>query len=313
MKRQILILFISLILNSILIYAQPIDLGGGLSGGDDRSEDDTINKVEIKNYLANRYSICNGECAIIILSFMDTVSSNDIVWYRNQDSIPFDTILVSNTDKIRYFVCPKETTSYFFTFQSDTALKDTSSTLTITVYNYPLGNGTINYTVCEDSCLQIGGIIHDDSYVFGWSPPDYLSDASIGNPSVCIDEDIQYILSIGDKSENCFIYDTINIETLSCITSDTESNQNTYLTDDELPYFDLYPNPVKDFLIVKTNNNQEYNMNIYTLHGATVYSDKINSLYTTVQINNLAEGNYLVKIFNKEQVQQISQLITVIN
>ncbi len=65
-----------------------------------------------------------------------------------------------------------------------------------------------------------------------------------------------------------------------------------------------YPNPVKDFLIVKIPNNElsYFSYKLYNMSGSMIRNAKVSSVETSIIMNKLKPATYLLRIFvdNKE-------------
>lgn len=65
----------------------------------------------------------------------------------------------------------------------------------------------------------------------------------------------------------------------------------------------LYPNPAKDFITVQKNDNFEsLQLELYSISGAKVMSDVIDSNSKTIQTNHLSSGIYLMRIKSDKTV-----------
>ncbi|MES2587401.1 MAG: LamG-like jellyroll fold domain-containing protein [Bacteroidota bacterium] len=87
-----------------------------------------------------------------------------------------------------------------------------------------------------------------------------------------------------DTSE-CFTYNLLNLE------------KNTLI-------FEVYPNPVKDYLIIKNNKSENLTFVIYDELGKSIKNDKL--INNKIDFRNLSNGIYILKIFDKEN--EISKL-----
>ncbi len=86
---------------------------------------------------------------------------------------------------------------------------------------------------------------------------------------------------------------------------DNLSNQTF---DNQLNY-DLYPNPVENFLHIDVNNyNALQEIEIIDILGKTYYSEKLEGNKTTIDVRNLSKGVYLVKLKGKNEIQTIKFL-----
>jgi hypothetical protein len=58
----------------------------------------------------------------------------------------------------------------------------------------------------------------------------------------------------------------------------------------------VYPNPVKDALTIKTNNNSLLSVELTDLNGRVIRQTTVNTLQYTMEVSTLASGIYLLKI-----------------
>lgn len=61
--------------------------------------------------------------------------------------------------------------------------------------------------------------------------------------------------------------------------------------------FQFYPNPTNGILVVETPYlNEEFKLIIYDLLGRNIYSMSITTSSTTIDIGNLPDGVYIIKL-----------------
>jgi hypothetical protein len=77
------------------------------------------------------------------------------------------------------------------------------------------------------------------------------------------------------------------------------ANQSLIFNNEE--EFTIYPNPFKNEIKILTNKKVNHHVVIYDLTGAIVFNAVINDLKTTIQLDNLKKGIYLLSIFDDEQ------------
>ena len=77
------------------------------------------------------------------------------------------------------------------------------------------------------------------------------------------------------------------------ITYNTLAGINDANKADEI--FTAYPNPAKEFIIIRFNDNLPNNISIVDINGKLVKSQKIDSKKTTIDIKDLAPATYLLK------------------
>ncbi|MCZ2100267.1 MAG: T9SS type A sorting domain-containing protein [Chitinophagales bacterium] len=78
--------------------------------------------------------------------------------------------------------------------------------------------------------------------------------------------------------------------------------------------FDIFPNPASSSLYVKlTDTNQNYKMNILDLNGKLISTSNIEQNFAHVDISNLHNGIYFVKLINEkgEQVSELRKLVKI--
>jgi hypothetical protein len=73
-------------------------------------------------------------------------------------------------------------------------------------------------------------------------------------------------------------------------------------------HLNIYPNPVTNELIIETSNNDLFNISLTNIVGQTVKQLGIRNYelgithYSVIDMKNLANGMYLIKIFNEKEV-----------
>jgi hypothetical protein len=67
--------------------------------------------------------------------------------------------------------------------------------------------------------------------------------------------------------------------------------------------FVMYPNPVSNTLYISLTSVSENSMfEIYTIDGRKISVEKINSLKNKINVETLAKGTYMIKIYNQDQI-----------
>lgn len=66
------------------------------------------------------------------------------------------------------------------------------------------------------------------------------------------------------------------------------------------PVLSIYPNPAKDFVVVKVENPGEavLSYGLYDVLGRLIKKEKLSGIRTTISLTGLAGSNYVVTIFN---------------
>jgi hypothetical protein len=123
-------------------------------------------------------------------------------------------------------------------------------------------------------------------------------------------KDFSYTTLIGDK-EIFFLSDLLSQYNLnnkvSCIfhkndllISNDATCQNILTTEEDNYTFNVFPNPVTDFLNIESNRYGEFNIDIYSSTGNRIFSENINGS-NKLLLTNLKKGIYFIKILNNKK------------
>ncbi len=89
----------------------------------------------------------------------------------------------------------------------------------------------------------------------------------------------------------------------SKIYAKTGTTTSIKLIDSESFGINTFPNPTTNTLYVTTSNNQPINkVEIYTLDGKLIYTEKKETLHALIDVSNFSNGIYLLKIYQQNQV-----------
>ena len=75
------------------------------------------------------------------------------------------------------------------------------------------------------------------------------------------------------------------------------------LTDNQNNILDIYPNPAKDYLFVKTDDNKKLNYTISGLSGQIFLQGEIDKFNNSININKLQQGFYIITLKNSNTIQ----------
>ncbi len=74
-------------------------------------------------------------------------------------------------------------------------------------------------------------------------------------------------------------------------------NVGTLSVDDNwVQSLSIYPNPAKDIINIKLNNYQNTSATLYDISGRLMFEKKLNSDISSIDVSNLNNGMYLLKI-----------------
>ncbi|MBC8487475.1 MAG: T9SS type A sorting domain-containing protein [Bacteroidetes bacterium] len=189
-------------------------------------------------------------------------------------------------------------------------------------------NDTIDYSAwrnsmayANDSTIYIGGF--QNPFGFWLTDPTivelYVIDKNmnlLGYKELGGDANYEVWGIIATDDDGCLIYGTsytndsvperdVHIwkvlrEEINIITKITETNQN-------IPNFDIYPNPAVNEVNLKLNKNKSWDnltFSIFTIDGKKVFQKQIQGKGNMLNINisNLSEGIYVYRIFEKNNL-----------
>ncbi len=74
-------------------------------------------------------------------------------------------------------------------------------------------------------------------------------------------------------------------------------------TSSEYPKFTIYPNPVKDQITIETYNPEPHAIEIHTLNGQLLYSDKIEGPTLQIDLSSFQKGLYFITVRSRDFVR----------
>lgn len=99
-----------------------------------------------------------------------------------------------------------------------------------------------------------------------------------------------------------FIY-TVDLDSLQAITPPRISDSTTVgMLENHQHQFSIYPNPTSTTLNINFNQAQEANIGIYSLTGALLLEQQVNTQSAQLNTSALPGGVYLLQIATPEQV-----------
>lgn len=120
-------------------------------------------------------------------------------------------------------------------------------------------------------------------YEYTWSPAEYLNDANSQNPTATIAEEGSYTFTVVVNDGTSTAEANVTVEVINSIGIDENILSKT----------NIYPNPAKDFITINSGI-VEY-VEIFDIYGRLIASTEIKG-ETTIEMNDLAEGIYYVKL-----------------
>ena len=149
-------------------------------------------------------------------------------------------------------------------------------------------NNTIEGAAGNDTVDCKGGT--GDKVIFTGSRAEYTITVNSG------------IITIQDNTANRDGTDTAtNCEILKFVDQEVAASTLNVDNFSVLNSFKMYPNPVDNELNFDFNNTvvEDFNVKIYDLNGRLILSKDINETDSTIDVNNVSQGVYLVKLTNR--------------
>ena len=81
------------------------------------------------------------------------------------------------------------------------------------------------------------------------------------------------------------------------------------INEQELKYLNVYPNPVTDILTIENPYQCSMQLNIYTIAGKLLYSNKYENYTTSIDMSNYEKGIYLVEIVLADGRKAVKKLV----
>lgn len=172
-----------------------------------------------------------------------------------------------------------------------------------------IANAGADTTVQEGAAIQIGGSPTASngygSYTYAWAPADNLSDASVSNPEVTVQNSMIYVVTVSDVME------CTSIDTIAVTVTGTTDILNQWVD----PGIKIMPNPNQGIFIIELENPTllpGIDIIVRDITGKKVYN-RITGIQEgknriPVNISSLPKGTYAVEIYN-ESLHYIRKLI----
>lgn len=128
-----------------------------------------------------------------------------------------------------------------------------------------------------------------DAIAYAWDFGDGVGISTDENPVYSYTANDTYEVILAAASEHCFSLSTQTVEV-----------QNVGIDGINLSNVELYPNPAAYLLTI--NNIQNSTVSIYNLVGELVVFEKVDSNSAQINVANLAQGTYIVKVQNNNSV-----------
>jgi hypothetical protein len=193
------------------------------------------------------------------------------------------------------------------TYVFELAVSDLSETstdqvvVTVVQSNPPLANAGLDriITLPEDSTELNGSASVDPDgpiLYYLWCQITGPNDAVIENPTAefptvsgLIEGNYEFVLAVSDQYATS--YDTVTVTVLPFVVKTEEVGQDGRIY--------LYPNPVTDHFFIRTENLDDYIINIYDISGKFLMQEKGNQELNRIETTNLNAGIYIIEIISE--------------
>jgi len=95
------------------------------------------------------------------------------------------------------------------------------------------------------------------------------------------------------------------------VVNDNGNKNSDEIEKKEQSYFLVYPNPVKDNLVIETKSDGNFRVEIIDMNGKVVRSEKFSESFLMMNVGNIPNGNYIVKATEMGNEQQSNFKIVV--
>ena len=273
---------------------------------------DFINIVEEDEFNVNHMPVANAGTDQSVNETMSVTLNGSKSYDLDSDTItfkwtaPIGITMSSTTVAKPTFNAPevkKDSTVTFSLIVNDGTKDSQLDQVVITVQNVnkmPAANAGIDQSINEGSIVYLDGTSSSDPdgnpITYKWTAPSgiTLSSATSAKPSfiapeVKKDSTVTFSLIVNDGVVNSTPA-KVNITILNVI--------NVGVSNLQVPYFKIYPNPVSNELIIEMEgNNKVLNFEVLNAVGQMVFKGNLVDK-TTVQTSNFTSGIYIIKLEN---------------
>lgn len=190
-------------------------------------------------------------------------------------------------------VSPTQATAYNLSATAQNGCVGTTSVM-ISVYNTPTVNATTNRVndMCagESATLSASG----SAVSFQWMS-NTSSVLNVGNPIVVYPTSTSVYTVMGTDVNGCHKSSTV-VQNVSACVGITEQNMGT---------MKVYPNPTAGEIFVESNNSLDKTVEVIDITGKTVYTITSNEELVKIDMMNLSNGVYHVKIRSNSSVEVV--------
>ncbi|MCO6499411.1 MAG: gliding motility-associated C-terminal domain-containing protein [Vicingus serpentipes] len=187
---------------------------------------------------------------------------NVLYWEYSTDN-GLNWSIINNSSGTYMFSGLTQTTQYRVTVQSGRCSILTSNSITVTMFNVaPVTAGNDVSIVLGETVVLNGTGMGTPS----WSPPTYLDDPNIFNPTASPTDTIEYILMVTDVN-GC-----INVDTVNVFVSDTTTNETALVITN---LFTPNGDGINDYWYIENiDKYKNVEVYVYNIYGNLVFSKK---------------------------------------
>ncbi|MCA6363125.1 MAG: T9SS type A sorting domain-containing protein [Bacteroidetes bacterium] len=237
-------------------------------------------------------SLCPGGCT--------GLTSSGATAYSWSPAAGLSSTSVSNPT-----ACPASTTVYTVTGSAPGCPSDAAS-VTVTVSTLSVNAGA-DHAMCCNGLYTMAPTVSGGTapYTYNWSPATGLTCSHGGThtatscpaPWVRHCTSVNYVLTVTDAA-GCSVTDQITVSTFPC-RMEGEAEE-TALSGESIS---VYPNPASDEIQVAVSNQVAELIEITDLTGRVVLKTKPQNSLTLLNIAELPQGAYLIKIYTRSHTE----------
>jgi len=189
---------------------------------------------------------------------------------------------------------PLVTTTYYVSISDGT--DNASDSITVVVHAPPAVNLGVDTTLCSDQIMTLDA---GPAAYYIWSTGETTQTITVDSTDAIGGAATIWVNATNEFG--CMSTDTVVFTFYSC-TGINENNDHVTLG--------VYPNPTTGLISISVNGlNANADLNIYTLEGQVVYTEKVNgNSVIKCDLSNLPKGVYVVRM-NNEMTNLITKLV----
>jgi hypothetical protein len=166
----------------------------------------------------------------------------------------------------------------------------------VSILIYPVNASAGNsVTICQGGTVTLNA---SGGNSYSWYPSAFLNTTTIANPTASPTVTITYYAKITDTA-GCYAIDSVKVFVDSCFVGVTEENISTYIN--------IYPNPSTGIFTLQMPEGE---IEIYNALGENIYSSKIFSKASEIDLDKQQNGIYFLRLKTEKGIETRKIILT---